>query len=217
MIRRRALFAAAGTWMLMARATMGSVRKPRLPPGRDPGGVAVALIGGGVDYTDPVLASRLARDGEGELIGWDFIDGDNRPFAQGADGTAPLRPLIDRAPSARFIQIRVPREDPAVRLVALGFALQTPARLVLFSDGPLQADSLERVRAMAAAARSVLVVGAADVPAARVAVNLLLLPDPATCLTAIQLAVRLIDSERIETGAALGQRLQASPELLRRP
>lgn len=55
-------------------------KKPPVPPGRDPGGVAVALIGTGIDYTLPAVARRLARDGEGELIGWDLQDEDRKPF-----------------------------------------------------------------------------------------------------------------------------------------
>ena len=37
--------------------------KPKVPPGRDPGGVAIAVIGSGVDYTLTNIARRLARDG----------------------------------------------------------------------------------------------------------------------------------------------------------
>ncbi len=215
MISRRALLVGATATGLMPTVAAGSVRKPRLPPGRDPGGVAVAIIGGGVDYADPVIAPRLARDGEGDLIGWDFIDNDNRPFALGENGTATLRALIDRAPSARFIPIRVPRDDGPERLRALGFALQTPARVVLFTETSLLTGDIERVRAMAFGATSVLVIGSSDVAAGATAVNLLVLSDPAACLTAIQQAVRLIDTDRIESGEALRQRLQSRPEILR--
>jgi subtilisin family serine protease len=217
MISRRALLAGATTAVVMPADAMGSVRKPKLPPGRDPGGVAVAIIGGGVDYTDPLIASRLARDGEGDLIGWDFVDNDNRPHAPAEEATVTLRALIDRAPSARFIPVRVPRADPAALLRALGFVLQTPARIALLAESPLQADAIEMVRAVAAGARSVLVIGAANVAAAPTAVNLLVLSDPAACLTAIQIAVRLIDTERIESSEALRQRLLSSPERLRQP
>ena len=51
--------------------------KPRVPPGVDPGGVAVAIIGSGINYTrSRDRGKRLARDGEGEIIGWDFVDND---------------------------------------------------------------------------------------------------------------------------------------------
>jgi len=51
-----------------AVAALAQEKKPPLPPGRDPGGVAIALVTTGIDYTVPEVAQRLARDGEGELI-----------------------------------------------------------------------------------------------------------------------------------------------------
>jgi hypothetical protein len=56
--------------------------KPKVPIGVDPGGVAVAFIGPGLDYTQPDIADNLARDGEGELIGFDLIQEDRKPFAK---------------------------------------------------------------------------------------------------------------------------------------
>ncbi|MFN0218323.1 MAG: hypothetical protein ACKVP4_05860 [Hyphomicrobium sp.] len=61
-------------------APAGAVDPP-VPPGRDPGGRAVALIGRGLDYTLTHIAQRLARDGEGEIFGYDLIDQDRSPFA----------------------------------------------------------------------------------------------------------------------------------------
>ncbi len=48
----------------------------------------MVLLTRGLDYTRPEIAKLLARDGEGELIGWDFVDNDNRPFVKGADTMA---------------------------------------------------------------------------------------------------------------------------------
>lgn len=217
MISRRSFVAGAVTVSFAPPVAVGSARKPKLPPGRDPGGVAVAIIGGGVDYADPMIAARLARDGEGDLIGWDFVDNDNRPFAIGDSSVAELRSLIDLSPSARFIPIRIPRGDQGARLHALGFALQTPARLILFVEAILKPEDIESVRAMSRIAPTVLVIAAGDSPAASQAGNLLLVSDPAAGPPAIQRAVRLIDTERIVPGEALKQRLLASPELLRRP
>src|SRR5262245_39161047 len=76
--------------LVLATAGAAQQRKPPLPAGRDPGGVAIAFIGTGIDYTLPLIAQRLARDGEGELIGWDVVDNDNRPFRTSvAAGTGP--------------------------------------------------------------------------------------------------------------------------------
>ena len=73
------LLVMAGT-MLWAEIAAAQGRKPRLPAGLDPGGVAVALLSTGIDYQASDIARRLARDGEGDLIGWDLVDRDNRPF-----------------------------------------------------------------------------------------------------------------------------------------
>ena len=63
-----------------AGATAQTV-KPKVPAGIDPGGLGIALITHGVDYTKPAVAARLARDGEGDLVGADLVDGTQRPFA----------------------------------------------------------------------------------------------------------------------------------------
>ncbi len=63
------------------KATATAV-KPKVPVGVDPGGVAVAFIGPGLDYTQPDIAESLARDGEGELIGFDLVANDRKPFAK---------------------------------------------------------------------------------------------------------------------------------------
>ncbi len=65
-------------------ATPALAADPPVPIGQDPGGTAVAIISTGIDYTIPEIAKSLARDGEGEIIAWDFVDGDNRPYAKSA-------------------------------------------------------------------------------------------------------------------------------------
>ena len=92
-----------------------------MPSGRDPGGVAIALFGTGIDYTLP-LAQRLARDGEGELIGWDLEDKDRKPVRQeqrrhapewGGDGTPVASLLVARRP-LRLVPVRVDRQRSRV-------------------------------------------------------------------------------------------------------
>jgi hypothetical protein len=113
-------------------------RKPPLPPGRDPDGIAVALISTGIDYTQPAVAARLARDGEGELIGWDVEDHDNRPFDRssgrapanwGGDGTELARAL--GLPGRRLVPVRIKPGEPESLGRAVAFIAQTPARLVV--------------------------------------------------------------------------------------
>ncbi len=104
--------------IMLAGAAEAQPRKPRLPPGLDPGGIAVAVLGTGIDYTRPDLATHLARDGEGDLVGWDLVTGDNRPYAAspndapanwGGDGTELARRLASVG-NLRLIPIRI---DPA--------------------------------------------------------------------------------------------------------
>jgi hypothetical protein len=129
---------------LIAAAAFGGIalaqeRKPPVPPGRDPGGVAIALIGPGIDYTLPSLAQRLARDGEGELIGWDLEDKDRRPFDKskggtqvgwGGDGTLVANVLLGTQ-GLRLVPVRVDAGDPASLPRAVAFVAQTPVRVAL--------------------------------------------------------------------------------------
>lgn len=123
---------------------LGALAKdPKVPPGPQTDGTAIALITTGIDYTRPAIAARLARDGEGELIGWDVVDDDRTPYAvspnpapaaQGGDGTALVERLIGLAPEgdpARLLPVRVDAADPVSLAKALAFLARTPARTVL--------------------------------------------------------------------------------------
>jgi len=119
---------------------LAQAKKPPLPPGRDPGGVAIALLTTGIDYTVPDIARRLARDGEGELIGFDLADNDNRPFGDGrvqtpahwgGDGTALATNILDPTIGARLVPVRVDPRDPASLARAVAFVARTPARVMV--------------------------------------------------------------------------------------
>jgi hypothetical protein len=133
--------------MLGADLAAGQGRKPKLPPGLDPGGVAIAMLSTGIDYPSADIAQRLARDGEGELIGWDVVDGDNRPFNAkaadtpapwGGDGNALLR-AIGR-PGRRVVPVRIDTRDPISLAKAVAFAAFTPARIVVVPMWTSNAD-----------------------------------------------------------------------------
>lgn len=116
--------------------------KPRVPPGRDPGGVAIAIIGNGIDYTRPEIAARLARDGEGEIIGWDFVDNDRRPYEHCTQSHPNrtcthdlLEPLLGTRP--RLITLRVATERPDTLVASIHAASTMPARIVLLLVEPL--------------------------------------------------------------------------------
>jgi subtilisin family serine protease len=116
--------------------------KPKIIPGADPGGIAVALIGTGVNYTLPTFANRLARDGEGDIIGLDFVDRDNRPFDAGPElapapfGASPLGTtlasvLLTEAPRSRLVPVRLRLGEPRNFGGAAAFVAATPARIAL--------------------------------------------------------------------------------------
>lgn len=143
--------------------------KPKVPPGRDPGGVAIALITTGIDYTDPRIASCLARDGEGELIGWDLIDKDRRPYRLdrekpppnwGGDASVHARALPCGG-QVRLIPVRVDPADPMSFGNALAFIAQTPARIAVLPMWSEKAEDWEMFRRAAEHFKDVLVIAAA--------------------------------------------------------
>lgn len=131
-----------------AQAPTPPATKPPVPAGRDPGGIAIALVVTGIDYTHPEIKDRLARDGEGEIIGLDLIDGDNRPYAatslpgneNGAVDTILARRILSTYRHARLVPIRVDPNDKVMLARALDFAATTPARIVAV---PLWGDTQE--------------------------------------------------------------------------
>jgi hypothetical protein len=115
-------------------------------------------VGNGLDYTSPALAPRLARDGEGEIVGWDFIDGDTHPYTAQADTAARVAAA---SPNTRLIAVRI---DPAVReshAAAIGFLRRTPASIALLElASPFQHGWQLILRAAAATPHMLLVVPA---------------------------------------------------------
>jgi len=93
---------------------------PPIPPGRDPGGVTVALFDSGVNYTLPHIARALARDADGRPLGYDYWDLDDRPF-DGNPAASPFAPqrhgteiagiVLQEGPGIRLIPYRYPRPD----------------------------------------------------------------------------------------------------------
>jgi hypothetical protein len=143
--------------------------KPPVPPHRDPGGVAIALFGSGIDYTLPAIAARLARDGEGEPIAWDFGDGGRHPFDRerggasaiaGGDATA-IASLILAEGSARLVPVRIPPGQLELLAQAVGFVAQTPARVVVLPMWSADAASWQQFRAAASHFKAVLFIAAA--------------------------------------------------------
>lgn len=91
----------------------GSTRalNPAVPDGVDPGGTTVALIDTGINYLLPEIARRLARTPEGEALGRDYQDMDDRAF------DVPVHRLFSRHDHGTRIASLLLREAPVVRLV----------------------------------------------------------------------------------------------------
>lgn len=147
MIGRLGITIIAGAAML---ATPAVAADPAVPPGQDPGGTAVAVISAGIDYTRPAVAARLARDGEGEIVAWDFTDGDNRPFDANHAQFGNLMAELVAGTDLRMIPIRVSLEHPAWLESGASFAERTPAAAVVLPMANIPAE-IERVVAVAAA------------------------------------------------------------------
>lgn len=159
--------------LLLALATgaaFAQVVKPRVPPHKDPGGVAVALMGPGIDYTLPHIAERLARDGEGEIIGWDLRDDDPRPYdasqgrsptGEGGDATALASLLVADAGLLKLVALRVDAKAPASLASAVAFVARTPTRVVVVPLWSREATTWEPFRQAALRFRHILFIAAA--------------------------------------------------------
>lgn len=141
----------------LAQATR---EKPRVPVGIDPGGMAIALIAMGIDYTHPEIKDRLARDGEGELIGIDLVDNDRQPYAatnlpenhDGAVDTLLARRILATYRHAKLVPVRVDPKDKIMLARALAFTAATPARIVAV---PLWGENREAWEFFAQAAEQI--------------------------------------------------------------
>lgn len=140
---------------------------PPVPPGRDPGGVAIALFDSGLNYTLPTFSGRLARDSDGRSLGYDFWDMDERPFDShpvrspffpARHGTAVASVLLNEAPAARFLPYRYPRPDMARMAGMVEAAAAAGARIVAMPMGSAKAEDWTAFGAAAAARPEVLFV-----------------------------------------------------------
>jgi hypothetical protein len=169
MITRRAVSSGlviVGIWMAFIASAFAN-QDPRVPPDRESGGIPVAIISTGVNYTLPQISSRLARDGEGQIIGWDFADGDHRPFdvsagksppEDGGDGTALASLLLAQSSELRLSPIRFDPQNSASLARALAFAGQTHTRVVVLAVSSGRAEDWDLFKQAAEHFRQLLIV-----------------------------------------------------------
>ena len=117
---------------------------PPVPGGVESGAVRVALVDSGVNYLLPEIASRLARDADGALVGFDFWDLDARPFdsnpARSAfhpqrHGTRTASLILEEAPVAALVPYRYPRHDMSRMRRLVEHAAAAGVRIVNLSMG----------------------------------------------------------------------------------
>lgn len=132
--------AVAGLFALAVEASADTAAKgkPKPASGVDPGGVMVAFVGSGLDYTRGAIAQRMARDGEGEIIGFDLVDRDRRPHcaAPCTAETDAAESMLANAPQARLAVFKV--DGPALAAPAMQMAVQAKADVLVVTlpDGP---------------------------------------------------------------------------------
>ncbi|MEQ1651636.1 MAG: hypothetical protein ABL897_04030 [Hyphomicrobium sp.] len=122
---------------------------PPVPPGRNPGGQPVAFINGGIDYTRPPFSTMLARDGEGEIIGYDFADDDRRPYDANGD-TAAAGILLGEGQAATLVLLRASAGNTISIGKAIGYAAKSPARIVAITL-PMQTTNMKTLLSAATA------------------------------------------------------------------
>ena len=128
----------------LERVARAEPLNPPVPGGTESGAVRVGLVDSGVNYLLPEIASRLARDEDGALVGFDFWDLDARPFdsnpARSAfhpqrHGTRTASLLLEEAPVAALVPYRYPRNDMSRMRRLVEHAAAAGVRIVNLSMG----------------------------------------------------------------------------------
>jgi len=133
---------------------------PPVPTGTDPGGVTVALVDSGIAYTLPLFENALGRDADGQSLGYDFWELDDRPY-DGNPARSPFFPirhgttvasvLLREAPGLRLIPYRYPRPKMARMADLVAHGVKHGARLFVMALG---SNRPEEWTAFAEAARA---------------------------------------------------------------
>jgi hypothetical protein len=141
-----------------------------VPPGSPPAGVPVAVVDSGVNYTLAPVARRLARDGDGRILGWDYWDDDPRPFDShpsrspflpARHGTRTASVLLQDAPVATLVPMRYPRADMSRMAALVGDVASHGVGIVNLSLGGREAEPWRAFEAAARAHPDILFVASA--------------------------------------------------------
>ena len=115
---------------------------PPIPPHSSRGGIPVAVVDTGVNYLLPEINSRLSRDEEGRVLGYDFWDLDQRPFDinpipspffPSHHGTTIASIIIRQASVATIMPYRFPRAKMSRMGDLVAHAYKNGARIVYVS------------------------------------------------------------------------------------
>ncbi len=161
-----AFAAAVALVLLLAAPGHAQPRKPHVPIGIDPGGVMIVIAADtGFDYTQKDIAGRLARDGEGELIGWDFVDEDRKPYAPAASApqsTDLARSILAETPLARLAVFRAkPGDKIAIGRLAV-YAARSQSRIALVVSASTERSDWEAFTEAVAHYKGMLVIVPSD-------------------------------------------------------
>lgn len=175
----RATLAAA--FVVSISASISAAEKPKVPAGKPTAtGPSVAIVGTGLDYTRSKIANALRRDAELEIVGWDFVDSDTRPFDAksiiGLPATSELNGTGTRLASVLashvlLIPIRIDPASPQSLAKGIGFAARTSVRVVLVPNIAANPTNWTVLLAAAAQFPDQLFIVPADEAAAIDAVN----------------------------------------------
>lgn len=122
---------------IFATVASASAEPLDVPPGQDPGGIAIGLLSPKLDLQSPELQAALARDGEGVAIGWDFSSPDAELPAPAPDDanagavaqTETLRVL--GGAGTRVVSAFVAPKKPTSWAQAIAFLAKTPAQIIV--------------------------------------------------------------------------------------
>ena len=126
------------------------------PEGTDPGGVRVGLVDSGLAYDLAIFRDRLARDGDGVPVGYDYWDMDRwpydgdvsrGPFLPIRHGTAVASVLAREAPAAALVPFRYPRPDMARMGVLVDRAATANVRILAMPLGSRRPDDWQTFEA----------------------------------------------------------------------